>query len=258
MFRNMYDSDASTWSPQGRLHQVEYALEAIKQGSACVGLVSKNHAVLVALKRNAEELGSYQKKIIRLDSHIGLALAGLAPDARVLSNFLRQQSLSSRMLYNRPLPLSRLADSLADKAQVHTQHYGSRPYGVGLLIVGVDETGPHLWEFLPSGQCLEYYASALGARSQASRTYLERNSQSFVGVEMSAEELIMHGLKALRDSLPQDKELTVENTSVGVVGKGEAFKLIEGEDVRGWLEQLGQEGGAQAEGGQQGEAMETD
>lgn len=87
MFRNNYDNDSVTYSPTGRLFQVEYALEAIKQGSAAVGLTSNDYVVLVALKRNAEELGSYQKKIIKIDDHMGVALAGLAPDARVLSNF---------------------------------------------------------------------------------------------------------------------------------------------------------------------------
>ena len=50
MFRNQYDSSASTWSPQGRIHQIEYAMEAVKQGSATVGVKSKTHAVIVALK----------------------------------------------------------------------------------------------------------------------------------------------------------------------------------------------------------------
>ena len=72
MFRNNYHNDSVTYSPTGRLFQVEYALEAIKQGSAAVGLVSKNHVVLAALKRNAEELGSYQKKIIKVDDHMGM------------------------------------------------------------------------------------------------------------------------------------------------------------------------------------------
>ena len=50
MFRNQYDSSTTTWSPQGRIHQIEYAMEAVKQGSATVGIKSKTHAVLVALK----------------------------------------------------------------------------------------------------------------------------------------------------------------------------------------------------------------
>ncbi|KAI7364549.1 hypothetical protein KC343_g12491, partial [Hortaea werneckii] len=95
MFRNNYDNDSVTFSPQGRIFQVEYAQEAVKQGSVVVGIVSKTHAVLAAIKRNAEELSSYQKKIIPIDTHYGVALAGLASDARVLSNFMKQQSLAS-------------------------------------------------------------------------------------------------------------------------------------------------------------------
>ncbi|KAA8913123.1 nucleophile aminohydrolase [Sphaerosporella brunnea] len=237
MFRNNYDNDSVTFSPQGRIFQVEYALEAIKQGSAAVGLVSKTHAVLVALKRNAEELGSYQKKIIGIDTHLGVALAGLAPDARVLSNFMRQQSMSSRLLYNRPVPIARVVNAIADKAQVNTQHYGRRPYGVGLLVAGVDETGPHLWEFQPSGMVLEYRGAAIGARSQSARTYLERNFEAFP--DASREELVLHGLRALRDSLAQDKELTTANVSLAIVGEGEKFKLYDGEEVADWLEKLG-------------------
>ncbi|KAK9237746.1 nucleophile aminohydrolase [Lipomyces kononenkoae] len=240
MFRNSYDNDSITYSPTGRLFQVEYALEAIKQGSASVGLVSKTHAVIVALKRNAEELGSYQKKIIRIDDHLGIALAGLAPDARVLSNFMRQQAMSSRMIYNRPIPISRIASDIGDKAQRNTQIYGRRPYGVGLLVAGFDETGPHLFEFLPSGTVLEYFGAAIGARSQSARTYLERNFEQFA--DASLEDLILHALRALRDTLAQDKQLLAQNTSIGFVGLDTKFTLYDNDDVREWLEKLGDVG----------------
>ncbi|KFY87252.1 hypothetical protein V500_07055 [Pseudogymnoascus sp. VKM F-4518 (FW-2643)] len=241
MFRNNYDNDSVTFSPQGRIFQVEYASEAVKQGSVVVGLVSKTHAVLVALKRNAEELSSYQKKVIAIDSHFGLGLAGLASDARVLSNFLKSQSLSSRLTYGRALPIERAVSAIGDRAQTNTQHYGKRPYGVGLIVVGVDETGPHLFEFQPSGLTQEMVACAIGARSQMARTYLERNAESFA--DASREELVSHGLKALKESLAQDKDLTVENTSIGIVGvaaKGsqdiEPFKLYDGQEVKEWIE----------------------
>ncbi|CAK7901234.1 proteasome subunit alpha type-6 [[Candida] anglica] len=237
MFRNNYDNDSVTYSPTGRLFQVEYALEAIKQGSAAVGLVSKNHVVLVALKRNAEELGSYQKKIIKVDDHMGIALAGLAPDARVLSNYLRKQAMTSKMIFNRPLSTSKAVFSIADKAQENTQSYGSRPYGVGLLVAGYDETGAHLYEFQPSGSVLEYYGAAIGARSQAARTYLERNLETVRAVD-SVEELIVHGLNALRDTLAQDVELTLKNTSVSIVGKDIDFTTYDDEDVQQWLDKL--------------------
>lgn len=237
MFRNNYDNDSVTYSPTGRLFQVEYALEAIKQGSAAVGIASSNHVVLVALKRNAEELGSYQKKIIKVDDHMGIALAGLAPDARVLSNYLRKLAMNSKLVFNRPLPTSKAVLLIADKAQENTQLYGSRPYGVGLLVAGWDETGAHLYEFQPSGSVLEYYGTAIGARSQAARTYLERNLETIRSCE-HIEDLIVHGLNALRDTLSQDMELTIRNTSVSVVGKDQSFTVYDDEDVQQWLSKL--------------------
>ncbi|ESZ91227.1 putative proteasome component Pre5 [Sclerotinia borealis F-4128] len=262
MFRNNYDNDSVTFSPQGRIFQVEYASEAVKQGSVVVGIVSKTHAVLVALKRNAEELSSYQKKVIAIDEHLGLALAGLASDARVLSNFMKNQALSSRLTYDRAIPLERLVASIGDRAQSNTQHYGKRPYGVGLLVAGVDETGPHLFEFQPSGMTHEMVACAIGARSQMARTYLERHLEEFA--ECGREELVKHGLRALKESLAQDKELTVENTSVGVVGlkpKGEkgieAFKLFDGQDVKQWVD-LVADGAEGAEGAEAADSMEVD
>ncbi|TVY25601.1 putative proteasome subunit alpha type-6 [Lachnellula hyalina] len=261
MFRNNYDNDSVTFSPQGRIFQVEYASEAVKQGSVVVGIVSKTHAVLVALKRNAEELSSYQKKVIAIDEHLGLALAGLASDARVLSNFMKQQSLSSRLTYGRAIPVERLVSSIGDRAQTNTQHYGKRPYGVGLLVAGVDETGPHLFEFQPSGMTQEMAACAIGARSQMARTYLERNLEKFGAC--GREELVVHGLKALKESLAQDKELTVENCSVGVVGLGkggkglEGFKLFDGQEVKQWVD-LVAEGAEEKEGEGEDEGMEVD
>ncbi|KAL8278661.1 hypothetical protein RQP46_008953 [Phenoliferia psychrophenolica] len=212
--RNSYDNDNTTitWA----LVQVEYALEAVKQGSASVGLRSKTHVVLLALKRSTGELASYQKKLIRIDDHIGIAIAGLTSDARVLSNFMRTQAMSSRMLYNRPMPVNRIVNAIADKAQINTQHNGKRPYGVGFLVAGHDERGPHLYEFSPTGNCFEYYAMSIGARSQSAKTYLETHFAEFEDCDLPT--LIKHGLHALRDTLQQDKELTPLNTSLGIIG----------------------------------------
>ena len=85
MFRNQYDTSVTTWSPDGRLHQVEYAMEAVKQGSACIGLRSDKFAVLSVLKRSQSELASYQDKLFKIDDHMGIGVAGLMADARSLS-----------------------------------------------------------------------------------------------------------------------------------------------------------------------------
>ena len=209
-------------------------------------------------QRNAEELSSYQKKLFSVDEHAGIAIAGLTSDARVLSNFMKQQCLGHRLTYGRAMPLRSLVDMIGEKAQINTQVYGKRPYGVGLLVAGVDERGPHLFEFQPSGMTEEMIAFAIGARSQMARTYLERNVDTFA--DCSREELIKHGLKALKESLVQDKELTVENTSVGVVGlkpdgKGiEPFKLYDGFDVKQWIDSVADGQGS----GEEGEGMDVD
>lgn len=145
------------------------------------------------------------------------------------------------MTYGRPIPLERLVAQIGDRAQTNTQSYGRRPYGVGLLIAGVDDTGPHLFEFQPSGMTQEMVACAIGARSQMARTYLERHLEEFDGA--SRDELIKHALKALKESLPQDKELTVENASVGVIGRSsnnpksiQSFRLFDGPEIGPLLE----------------------
>ncbi|KAI8057977.1 nucleophile aminohydrolase [Syncephalis plumigaleata] len=236
MFRNQYDSDITVWSPQGRLHQVEYALEAVKQGSAAVGLRSKTHAVLVAVKRTPGDLASYQKKIIRIDDHMAVAIAGLTSDARVISNYMRTEAMRSKMLFERPLPVGRIVSALADKAQVNTQNYGGRPYGVGLLVIGCDETGPHLFECSPSGNNFEYYAMAIGSRGQSAKTYLERQYESFA--DASLDTLIYEGLTALQATLQQDKTLDIKNASVAYVGVDKPFTLIEGEALSQYLSRL--------------------
>jgi 20S proteasome subunit alpha 6 len=201
---------------------------------------------------------------------VGIAIAGLTSDARVLSNFMKQQCLGHRLTYGRNMPVRTLVDMIGSKAQINTQHYGKRPYGVGLLVAGVDEQGPHLFEFQPSGMTEEMVAFAIGARSQMARTYLEKNIDKFA--DCGREELIRHGLRALKESLVQDRELTVDNTSVGVAGavkvedgstKVEPFQVYDQQEVAAWIESVAddKEGGAGAgegETGAEGEGMEVD
>jgi 20S proteasome subunit alpha 6 len=178
---------------------------------------------------------------------------------------MKQQCLGHRLTYGRSMPVRTLVEMIGSKAQINTQHYGKRPYGVGLLVAGVDEQGPHLFEFQPSGMTEEMVAFAIGARSQMARTYLEKNIDKFA--ECGREELIRHGLRALKESLVQDRELTVDNTSVGIAGlvksdedgttKVEPFKVYDQQDVAAWIESVAddKEGGA---GAAEGEGMEVD
>lgn len=241
MFRNQYDTDVTVWSPEGRLLQVEYAMESVKQGSACVGLRSSTHCVLGALKRSVSELSSHQKKLLEIDDHIGIGIAGLTADARTLAKWMRNECLNHKYVYGTSMPSGRLVTDLADRHQRTTQTYVRRPYGVGLLVASYDKSGPHLYQTCPSGNLYEYYASAIGSRSQSGRTYLEKiyNNVS----DATKDELIMHALRALSGCVSGDGELTRENGSIAYVGKDDKFTLIEGNELQPYLDRLELEGG---------------
>jgi hypothetical protein len=112
---------------------------------------------------------------------------------------MRNECLNHRYVYESPMPLGRLVRQVADKAQVGTQRSWKRPYGVGLIVAGVDESGPHVFYSCPSGNYYDYKAFAMGARSQAAKTYLERQFEGFAAA--SLDELVSHALHALQASL---------------------------------------------------------
>ena len=114
MFRSMYDSDVTIWSPQGRIHQLEYAMEAVKQGSAVVGAKSKTHAVLAALMRTPSEMSSYQEKIFKIDDHLAIAISGLTADGRYLCKYMRNECLNHKLIYDSPMPVERLIKQISD------------------------------------------------------------------------------------------------------------------------------------------------
>jgi len=236
MFRNQYDSDVTVWSPQGRLHQVEYAMEAVKLGSATVGLKNKDYAVLVALRRAPSELSSSQRKIIPIDDHFGVSISGITADARVLSRFLRSECLNYKYSYGSAYPVSRLIYNLGNKMQTTTQRYDRRPYGVGLLVAGYDENGPQIFQVVPSANYYSCKAMSIGARSQSARTYFERHLPTFA--ECSKDDLICHGIQAIRGTLPNDelgKEDKSSSISVAIVGKGQPFKILDDEETTKYM-----------------------
>lgn len=229
MFRNQYDTDVTTWSPQGRLFQVEYAMEAVKQGSAAIGLRSKTHVILACVNKANSELSSHQKKIFKVDDHIGVAIAGLTADGRVLSRYMRSECINHSYTYESPLPVGRLVVQLADKAQVCTQRSWKRPYGVGLLVAGLDESGAHLYYNCPSGNYFEYEAFAIGSRSQAAKTYMERKFENFM--KSSRDDLLKDTLFAIRETL-QGEKLKSSICTVAIVGMDEPFHILDNETVQ--------------------------
>ncbi|KAK8816063.1 hypothetical protein WA556_001009 [Blastocystis sp. ATCC 50177/Nand II] len=242
MYGNKYDTDVTVWSPEGKLHQVKYAAEAEKQGSACCGIRTNKYVVLSASRRRPNELASYQKKIVEVDSHMGMAMSGLTADARALSKYMRTECMEHEYIYGRKMPIEMLVRQVSDKEHFCTLTYERRPYGVGFLIAGVDSKGPHLFHTSPSGEYVEYSATAIGSRCQSAKTYLAREfldaetNTVHVSDDLSVDELIRHALKALKGCIQGDSKLTKENCSVAIVGVDQDFKELSEEELSPYVE----------------------
>lgn len=235
MFRNNYDTDITTWSPEGRLYQVEYAMNAVKQGSATVGCKSNTHVVLAALKRSpTAELSSFQEKVFKLDGHMGMSVTGLISDARILARFIRTECMNHRYMQNTQIPVTTMADMLGEKHQRHIVSVAKRPFGVGLLIAGVDRNGTHLVQTSPSADIFHFKATAMGSRSQSARTYLEKHYASFDSAPL--DELVTHALKALASTAPEGTKLNTLNTTIAIVGIDMPFTVYTDEAARQYLD----------------------
>ena len=175
------------------------------------------------MKMTPNDLATHQEKIFDIDDHMGLVFSGMTADARFLCRYMRNESLNHWYTYDAMHPIERMVNKIAKKSQTKTCHPSKRPFGVGMLVAGIDETGTHLYETCPSANFFEYKAMAIGAKCQSAKTYLERNFETFDNI--SRDELITHGLKALKASA-QEEELTIHNVSVGVVSADEKFHWI--------------------------------
>mmetsp|Transcript_60353 Transcript_60353/g.99594 ORF Transcript_60353/g.99594 Transcript_60353/m.99594 type:complete len:261 (-) Transcript_60353:237-1019(-) len=259
MYRSQYDSDVTLWSPQGRLHQVEYACEAVKQGSVVLGLKSSTHAVLVGLRRSPSDLAHHQEKLFKIDAHCAIGVSGLTSDGRRLCKYMRSETLNYRYVYNASMPVSRMVLDVADKCQGQTQTSQGRPFGVGLLVIGYDTNGAHLYETDPAGNYFEYLAYSIGARNQAAKTYLEKKYDTFT--DIGQDELIQHGVNALKETVrTRDLTLTTDNTSVIVVGKNCNVQHLNDEQLQPFIDKVEADNDAadEAENEQKDGAMDVD
>mmetsp|Transcript_80088 Transcript_80088/g.139032 ORF Transcript_80088/g.139032 Transcript_80088/m.139032 type:complete len:266 (+) Transcript_80088:94-891(+) len=239
MFRNQqYDMDCITWNPNGRVFQVEYAMAAVNNGTPVLGLRSKTHVVLVSHKRAQSELAESQKKIFKIDDHMCIGIAGLTADARVLAEYMRNECLNHRYIYDAPMNVGRLVAQVADKSQQKTQQaQGKRPYGVGLLVAGVDEKGPHLFQNCPSGNYFEYFAMAIGGRSTSAKTYLEKHFEKFP--DLPLEELIQYGVEAMNKTTTANKEaMTPKDVTVAILGLDAGYTELPDAELTKYLEKL--------------------
>jgi len=170
-----YDRAITIFSPDGRLYQVEYAIETVRRGAIAVGVKSKDGVVIaVEEKPRKLQISESAHKIFQIDEHIGFAAAGYIPDARNQADAARFFAQSNRMIYDEAVDVETVAKHLADQCQQFTQFGGARPFGVALIIGGVDSQNS-LFLTDPSGTYIAYDAVAIGAGSEQANDFLEKN-----------------------------------------------------------------------------------
>jgi len=216
-----YDHGVSTFSPDGRLYQVEYARESVKRGTTTVGLKYKDGAVLIVDKRISNKLVITDsiEKMYQIDDHIGMTTSGLVADARQLVDKARVQCQINRMTFGSPISMITLVKKMCDYKQSFTQYGGARPFGTALLIAGVDDEGVHLFETDPSGAYQSYQAGAIGRGRTTVIDHFEKSWKS--GMTQNA--AIKLGLEALQESL--EDSLNKDTVEISIVDANGYNKL---------------------------------
>lgn len=220
-----YDRAIVTFSPEGRMYQVEYARKAVELlSTTAVGLVFQKGVVIVAFKEIPKLLvGESIEKISKIDDHIGVAACGILADYRVLIDHARVRAQINRITFEEPIELNALVKDLADRKQRFTQIGGLRPYGVGFLVVGMDST-PHLYETDPSGTVREWLAHSIGRGSKAARKLLIDEYKE----DLPKDKAINLALKALEIA---EKKLTPKHVEIGIV-ENNTFEILSRDAVR--------------------------
>ena len=189
-----YDMTPTMYSPDGRIYQVEYAIETVKRGAIAIGLQAKDGVVIAVEEKSRDlQVEDITQKIFQVDDHIGIAAAGYIPDARILVDNARFFSQSNKLTYDESVEIETVAKHLADQANQFTQYSGVRPFGVALIIAGVDRKGTRIFVTDPSGTYVPYAAVAIGGNSDEVTDFLEKNYKE----EMSMDDAISIAIAAI-------------------------------------------------------------
>ena len=182
-----YDMTPTMYSPDGRIYQVEYAIETVKRGTLAIGICSKEGVIMaVEEKPRTLQTSNITQKIFQVDYHIGVAAAGYIPDARVQVDGARFFSQGNRMTYDESVEVATVAKHLADQAHQFTQYGGVRPNGVSMIIAGIDQKGESIYVTDPSGTYIQFAAVAIGAGSDEVNEFLEKNYKEDMSLEDAA------------------------------------------------------------------------
>jgi|YelNatPaOPRAMG01_1025707.scaffolds.fasta_scaffold02626_10 proteasome alpha subunit len=224
----MYDRAVSAFSPEGRILQVEYALVMVNNSPTAVGIATNEGVILGGIERRQDALQdkTFSHKIFKIDDHAGAVVAGFSSDARVLIDLARNEAQINRLYYDEPVDIEYLVRRLSEVMQSYTQHAGFRPFGVSLVIGGVDLIGPNLYQIDPSGIYTKYFATAAGiGRSVAMDKLKERYDKSMSLSE--TKRLVVEALK-----VANKEEAVVENVKLAEIKTDDRlFKMLSDAEV---------------------------
>ncbi len=226
-----YDRAITVFSPDGRLYQVEYAIETVRRGTIAVGVKCKEGIVIaVEEKPRKLQISETAQKIFQIDDHVGIAAAGYIPDARSQVDNARFFSQSNRMIYDEPVETETIAKHLADQCQQFTQYAGVRPFGVALILGGVDNNNQsQLYLTDPSGTYISYDAIAIGSGSDQVTDFLEKSYQA----DMSLEDAAVLAAAGIYLS-SEDKEGTSHIRMAQIKSDTGLFELVSDEQIQNY------------------------
>ncbi|THG14236.1 hypothetical protein TEA_009219 [Camellia sinensis var. sinensis] len=171
---SQYSFSLTTFSPSGKLVQIEHALTAVGSGQTSLGIKAANGVVIATEKKLPSILVDEASQLVYLSVDFLLLCSGMGPDSRVLVRKSRKQAERYHRLYKEPIPVTQLVRETAGVMQEFTQSGGVRPFGVSLLVAGFDDKGPQLYQVDPSGSYFSWKASAMGKNVSNAKTFLEK------------------------------------------------------------------------------------
>ena len=230
-----YDRAITVFSPDGRLFQVEYAMELVNRGATIMGIQCAEGVVLGS-EENIEPLeeAEYSWKIFKVDEHLGAAIVGLSSDARILIDQARIYAQSNKLTYDEPIDVEVVTKRICDIQQMYTQHAGVRPFGVSIVFGGVDKTGSHVFGTHPSGTYRGYKATALGAGRETVLAILKEEYKEDRSLEENTKLTVKCLVKALEArQLPPRIKIAIIPTAT------KQLQMLTDKKVESYIRELG-------------------
>lgn len=226
-----YSFSLTTFSPSGKLVQIQYAMNAVAGGSTSIGIKGTDGVVLATEKKLPSVLNdpASLQKICKIHDRLGMVYSGLAPDYRVIQKRARKLALQYKSVYNELIPAPQLVARIASVMQEYTQQSGVRPFGCSILVAGFDVDGsPSLYQVDPSGSYWSWKASTIGKNMASANTFLEKRYYDDIVLADAIDTAIL----TLKEGF--EGQMTESNIEIAVLDKN-GFACLSTSEVKDYL-----------------------